>query len=50
MKRYSKPKLIKFSDEEIQKMLYAGASCSCNNGQTYNGSNCPCTPSPDNPK
>ena len=45
MKRYSKPKLIKFSDEEIQKMLYAGASCTCvGPGSTWNGSGCPSDP------
>lgn len=43
MKEYQKPVLVKFTDEELTEMIFAGASCpNCYNGSytVTNSGNC----------
>lgn len=40
MKKYNKPQLLKFRDDEIMDMIAAGASCpNCYQGGTYTATN-----------
>lgn len=43
MKHYEKPILVKFTDDEMSEIIFAGASCpNCYNGCSYtvNSGNC----------